>query len=121
MNILLWILQSLLAFHTAAGAAWKLSNSEQRVPSLSALPHAVWMSLIGIELLCTVGLVLPVLNKSLGISVPVAASCIALEMLLFTGVHFSSGVAEHGEVIYWLVVAAFCAFIAYGRFALQPF
>jgi hypothetical protein len=37
------------------------------------------------------------------------------------GVHIYSGYAEYGPMIYWLVVAAICAFIAYGRFVLKPF
>lgn len=121
MNVLFWVLQVLLALHTASGAFWKLSNSEESVPSLSAIPHAVWMSLVGFELLCTLGLLLPAINKSLGMAAPVAASAIALEMLVFSGVHLSSDVAQHGEMVYWLVVAAFCAVIAYGRFVLAPF
>ena len=28
---------------------------------------------------------------------------------------------NYGPMIYWLVVAAICAFIAYGRFVLKPF
>jgi hypothetical protein len=31
MNILLWILQILLALHTIVGAVWKFLNSEQTV------------------------------------------------------------------------------------------
>ena len=38
MNILLWILQILLALHTAVGAIWKFSNPAQNLPSLSAIP-----------------------------------------------------------------------------------
>lgn len=121
MNILLWVLQVLLALHTVMGAAWKFSNSEQTVPSLSAIPHGVWLSLIVFELLCAVALILPVFYKPLAILVPVAAVCIAAEMLLFTGVHLYSGDANHGQMIYWLVVAGICAFIAYGRFVLKPF
>ena len=51
--------------------------------------------------------------------VPIGALCIAAEMLLFTGVHLFSGDSNYGQVIYWLVVAAICAFIAYGRFVLK--
>ncbi len=51
MNIALWILQVLLALHTAMGAVWKLSHSEQTVASLSALPHALWLGLSGLEVL----------------------------------------------------------------------
>jgi hypothetical protein len=120
MSILLWVLQALLALHTLMGAVWKFSNSEQRVPSLSAIPHGLWLTLSVLEILCGVGLILPALSKALAILAPVAAACIAAEMLIFSGLHLSSGRAEHGQMIYWLVVAAFCAFVAYGRFVLKP-
>jgi len=71
------------------------------------------------ELLCSLGLVLPAFNKPLDILTPVAAVCIAAEMLLFCGMHILSGDANYCHVIYWLVVAAICAFIAYGRFVLR--
>jgi uncharacterized membrane protein len=121
MNILLWVLQVLLAVHTAVGAVWKFSNSEQTVPSLNAIPHRAWLAMGLIELLFSLGLILPAFNKSLGILAPVAALCIAAEMLLFCVLHIYSGDANYGPMIYWLVVAAICAFIAYGRFMLRPF
>ncbi len=45
MNILLWVLQVLLAFHTAMGAMWKFSNSEQSAPSLYMIPLGVWLAM----------------------------------------------------------------------------
>jgi DoxX-like protein len=121
MNVVLWVLQALLALHTLVGAVWKFSNSEQSVPSLSALPHGVWLALSVFELLCSVGLILPAFYKPLALLVPLAAACIAAEMLIFCGLHLRSGDANHGQMIYWLVVAALCAFIGYGRLALKPF
>jgi DoxX-like family len=121
MNILLWILQILLALHTIMGAVWKFSNSEQTVPSLKAIPHGVWLAMSVFELLCSLGLILPAFNKPLAILAPIAAACIAAEMLLFSGLHVYSGYAEYGPMIYWLVVAAICAFIAFGRFVRKPF
>jgi hypothetical protein len=120
VNILLWVLQILLALHTAAGAVWKLSNSEQTVPSLSAIPHGAWLAMSVLELLWSLALVLPALHKSLAILAPIAAICIAAEMLLFCGLHISSGDKNYGPMVYWLVVAAISAFIAYGRFVLKP-
>jgi len=120
MNILLWILQVLLALHTAVGAVWKFSNSEQTVPSLSAIPHGVWIGMSVIELVVSVALVLPVVYPPAGILAPIAALCIAAEMLFFTAVHFASGDPNFGPVTYWLVVAVICAFIAFGRFKLMP-
>src|SRR6266566_8107156 len=120
MNILLWVLQILLALHTVIGAVWKFSNSEQTVPSLKAIPHEVWLALSVFELLCSVGLILAAFNKPLAILAPIAAACIAAEMLLFFGFHIYSGDANYRPIIYWLVVVAVCAFIAYGRFVLKP-
>lgn len=121
MKILLWVLQILLALHTVIGAVWKFSNSEQTVPSLKAIPHEVWLAMSVFELLCSLGLIIPAFNKRLAILAPIAAACIATEMLLFSGLHIYSGDANYGHMIYWLIVAAVCAFIAYGRFVLKPF
>lgn len=120
MNVVLWVLQVLLALHTAAGAMWKFFNSEQTVASLKAIPHGVWLGMSVVELLCAVGLILPAFNKRLSIVAPVAAAVIAAEMLVFSGLHIHSGDADRGELIYWLVVAAICAFIAYGRIVAKP-
>lgn len=118
MNIVFWILQAALALHTMLGALWKFSNGPQTVPSLQAIPHGAWLALSVIELFCAAGLLLPALHKPLGVLAPIAATCLAAEMLLFTGVHLASG--KEGPVAYWLVAAAICAFLAFGRFVLKP-
>ncbi|MDQ3231173.1 MAG: DoxX family protein [Pseudobdellovibrionaceae bacterium] len=120
MNILLWVLQILLALHTLVGAVWKFSNPEQAVPSLNAIPHGVWLGMSVLEIICSVGLVLPALNKRFTMLAPIAAGLIAAEMLLFCGLHISSGDTNYGPMIYWLVVAAICSFIVYGRFVRKP-
>lgn len=121
MNILLWVLQVLLALHTIMGAMWKFSNSEQIVAPLKAMPHGVWLALGVFEFVLAVGLILPAINKHLGILAPIAAVFIVAEMLLFIGMQIFSGVTLNGQTIYWFVVAVVCAFIAYGRFVLKPF
>ncbi len=120
MNIVLWVVQVLLALHTVVGAVWKFSHSEQTVPSLKALPHGAWLTLSIIELLCALGLVVPAVSRSLGMLAPIAALIIVAEMLLYCALHVSSGSGDTGELVYWLVVAAVSAFVAYGRFALKP-
>jgi len=120
LNVLLWILQILLALHTAVGAVWKFSNPEQTVPSLQAIPHGVWLAMGGVELLCSMALILPALSRSLGVLAPIAASFIAAEMLLFCALHLTSRSTEYGPMMYWLVVFTVCAFIAYGRFVVYP-
>jgi hypothetical protein len=72
------------------------------------------------ELFCGLALILPALSQSLALLAPIAAACIGTEMLLFSGLHIRSGDAKYGPMIYWLVVAAICAFVVYGRFVLEP-
>lgn len=117
MNIVLWILQILLALHTAMGAVWKFSHGP--VPSLKAIPQGAWLGLGILELLCSVGLLLTV-YPPLAILAPIAALCIAAVMLLFCGLHLQQRAPKHGQMVYWLVVAAVCGFIAYGRLTLIP-
>lgn len=120
MNIVLWVLQALLALHTAIGAGWKLFNSEQAVPTLSAIPHGAWMVLIPLELLAAIGLVVPAVAPSLGWVAPLATLAIAAEMLAFSGIHLRSGAEENGPMRYWLGVAAACAAAALGRHFVAP-
>ncbi len=120
MNILLWCLQGLLALHTAMGAVWKFSNSEQAVPSLAAIPHGVWLGMSVIEIVCSVALLLPAVYRASALAAPAAAGLIALEMLAFCALHLASGNTQHGQMAYWLVVAAISGFVALGRFVLRP-
>lgn len=120
MNVFLWTLQALLALHTALGAVWKWTNSEQTMPTLAAMPHGVWLGLSVLEICCVVALVVPAFNRRLAGMAPVAAAFVGAEMLFFSGVHLASGSTAMGPVIYWLVVAAVCAFIVYGRLVLTP-
>lgn len=121
MNIVLWVLQGLLALHTVIGAVWKFSNGPaQTMPSLAAIPPGLWLAMSVIEIALAVDLVLPALVPRLGLLVPIAAGAIALEMVSFCAVHLSTGNPNRSPLIYWLVVAALCAFIVYGRLVLAP-
>lgn len=121
MNIFLWILQVLLAIHTAIGAVWKFSNTAaETMPSLGSIPDSAWLALAVVELLCSVGLLLPAINRQLGFLAPLAALVIAAEMLLFCGLHWQAGATDNSSIIYWLVMAALCGVIVYGRAIRKP-
>lgn len=90
------------------------------MPSLKAIPAPVWLGLSVVEIACGLALLLPAVVGSVAGLVPVAAALVALEMLVFSALHLASGAKEHGPMIYWLVTAAVCAFVAYGRWMLAP-
>ena len=115
MTILLWAMQILLAAHTAIGAVWKVSNSEQAVPSLSMIPHAGWLGLAVVEVIAAVLLVLPLVAGGTGRWVPLAAGFVALEMLAFVALHFAGGARELASPGYWAGVAVFALLIVWGR------
>jgi len=120
MNVLLRILQAILALHTTIGALWMLANPENTMPSLGAIPHGVWLGIAGLGLLAAAGLIVPAFSPRCSILAPIAAAFVAVEMLFFSGVHLASGSTSIGPVIYWLAVAAIAAFIVYGRLAFKP-
>jgi hypothetical protein len=121
MNVLLWILQVVVALHTGAGAAFKYSHSpEQTMASFKAIPPGVWTAMGITELVCAVALIVPVFSKKLGFLIPLAASYVIAEMLLFSALQVHGGDGKYGSIGYWLVVAGVCAFIAYGRFVARP-
>ena len=118
MNILLWVLQILLALHTAMGAIWKFTNSDKVVPSLRGIPRRAWLVISAIELLLSLGLVCTAV-PALAIAAPLSAALVAAEMLFFIGLHLHKGFGKvRGPMIYWLVVAVLAGFIVYGRLVL---
>lgn len=121
MKFILWILQVLLALHTAMGAFWKFTvSAEQTMPSLGSIPDPAWIVLGIAELICVLGLLAPVVKKSLGKWVAPSAGFIAAEMILFCIIHLSSGANDNSSLIYWLTVAALSAFLGIARIKISP-
>ena len=115
MHIVLWVVQVLLALHTAMGGGWKFVNSEQGVPSLSVIPHGLWLTMGVIELFCAVALIIPAINRRLAALATIAAAYIAAEMLVFCAMEIATHRPDWGHVLYWVIVAAVSAFVIYGR------
>jgi hypothetical protein len=121
MNVLLWVLQILAALlYGSSGAmkAFMFDKVSQDVPSFGALPRQAWMILGILELVCTVGLIVPAaLNWQPTLTV-LAAAVLAVESLVFVGVHVKY--REITPMILSGVLGLVMAFITYGRMALKP-
>src|SRR5262245_16758550 len=90
MNTLLWILQAVAALLYGASGVMKVFMFDKvsgDVPSFGALPREVWMALGILELVCTVGLIVPGAFRWRPTLTVVAASLLAMESLVFIGVH----------------------------------
>jgi uncharacterized membrane protein YphA (DoxX/SURF4 family) len=121
MNILLWVLQGLAALMYASSGVMKVfmfDKISQDVPSFGALPRKAWTALGILELVCTVGLIVPdALHWQPQLAI-LAATVLAVESLVFVGVHVKY--REISPTILSCVLGLLMAFIAYGRMVLAP-
>ena len=121
MNILLWVLQVLAALLYGASGVMKVfmfDKVSEGVRSFGALPREAWMALGILELVCTVGLIVPGAFRWHPTLTVVAAAVLAIESLVFIGVHVKYG--EITPIIMSVVLGLLMAFIAYGRMILKP-
>ena len=121
MNILLWVLQVFAALLYGASSVMKVfmfDKVSEGVPSFGALPRKAWMALGILELVCTVGLIVPAAFRWQPALTVVAATVLAIESLVFVGVHVKY--REFPPIILSGVLGLLMAFIAYGRMVLQP-
>ena len=121
MNILLWVLQVLAALlYGTSGVmkAFMFDKISKDVRSFDALPRAAWMALGILELVCTVGLIVPAAFHWQPALTVVAATVLAIESLVFIAVHVKY--REITSIILSGVLGLLMAFIAYGRMVLKP-
>ncbi len=118
MNTLLWVLQILAALlYGASGVmkTFKFDKVSEGVASFGALPREAWMTLGIVELVCTVGLIVPGAFHWKPTLTVVAATVLAIESLVFVWVHVQY--REIAPSILSGVLGLLMAFIAYGRWS----
>jgi len=121
MNSLLWVLQVLAALLYGASGVMKVflfDKISADVPSFGALPREAWTALGILELVCAVGLIVPAAFHWQPKLTVVAATVLAIESLVFIGVHMKY--REITPIVMSGVLGLLMAFIAYGRMVLKP-
>src|SRR5262245_21666640 len=113
MNVLLWVLQILAALLYGASGVMKVflfDKVSKDVPSFGALPRQAWTALGILELVCTVGLIVPAALRWQPALTAVAAAVLAIESLVFIGVHVKY--RETTTILMCAVLGLLMAFIA---------
>lgn len=123
MNILLWILQILLAllFLFAGGTKFYYSYAQMQAmgPPNQILPPAWFIHFIGVcEILGGLGLILPGLLRIKQYLTILAA--IGLTIIMIGAVVITAMSTGLGGAIPAVIIGLLCAFIAYGRAKLSP-
>ena len=119
MNILLWVLQVLLALAFFAHGLLFLFPPAAMVDQMNAsLPRWFQLFLGVAEVLAAVGLTLPGVARIQPWLVSCAAAGIMIVMICATIFHLSRG--EKGSAVSTVVLLAVAAFIAYMRWRVVP-
>jgi len=120
MNVLLWILQVVLALFCFAGGQYKLLHFDElaKVPSAAALPRAGWGAIGVFEILCAVLLIVPAATKWMPVLTPLAAAALVLESLALAVLfaQYSQALSATNPLVYVVAMGLVAAFVAYGRF-----
>jgi len=121
MNIVLWLVQVLLALvFLMAGApkAFQYERAKAPMEWVADVPQGLVTFIGSAEMLGAVGLILPALTGILPRLTPLAAVGLVIVMLLAGGFHVTR--REYSHVVTNLVLFALAAFVAYGRFTVVP-
>lgn len=126
MNILFWLFQVLVAWLCVVGAVWRFMNADQfaKIASSEILPLAVWTVLGLFEIACSLALILPPILKMKPKVVPIAATCLSVELLLVTAVHvhaFGFQFRPTNPAAWSISLAILAGVVAFGRFKVKPF
>lgn len=121
MNILLWVLQAVAALLYGSSGVMKVfmfKKISQEVSSFGAMPQGAWLALGILELICTIGLIVPAAFHWRPSLTVLAATLLAIESLVFIWVHLKYH--EMTPLILSAALGVVMAFVAYGRMVLRP-
>ena len=119
MNIVLWVLQVLLAVaFFAHGVMMVVPPAEVAAQMNATLPRWFQLFLGVAEVLAAVGLILPGLTRILPWLVSWAAGGIIIVMVSATGFHIVRG--EVSSAVTTLILLVMAAFVAYMRYRVLP-
>ncbi|MEM6429977.1 MAG: DoxX family protein [Deinococcota bacterium] len=117
MNIILWILQALLALLFGTGGTANMLWLEPARENMASLPYSVgFMRMIGtLQLLGAIGLVVPWATKIAPKLTPLAALGLIIIMLGAAGTHLAAG--EISQIAVNVILIALLTVIAVGRWS----
>jgi hypothetical protein len=124
MNILLWVLQLVLALLCVAGGGYKVFAFQvvATIPSTGMLPRSGWAVVGVFEIVCGLLLVIPGATHWMPSLTPLAAAALALESLALAVMYarYSRALAATNPLVYVIPMAVLAMLVAWGRFTQWP-
>jgi uncharacterized membrane protein YphA (DoxX/SURF4 family) len=119
MNVLLWILQVLLAAAFAAHGWMLVFPPPELLPIMNEQLGVPFRIFLGVaEIAGAAGVLLPAMTRKMPWLTPVAAGCLAFVVASATVLHLSRG--ETSAAVTTAILFLLCAFVAYGRWRVRP-
>ena len=113
MNILLWVLQILLALWNIVGGIFVVNNYEKVATesALNALPKFMWIAIGVLQIVFALGLILP--GAALRKATPIAA--VLLTLLSLFGIVLYTQYSGFPGILWGVIPAILAGFVAYER------
>ena len=121
MNVILWIVQGLLALLFALHGWMMIFPAKEPMEwtsYLQAIPPLLRRVIGVLEVLAAIGLILPQMSSLLPWLTPMAAAGLAVLMVLAILFHVRR--QEYANIGFNLILLILSAFVAYGRFVIRP-
>jgi hypothetical protein len=118
MNILLWVLQGVLAFLYVAGGGFKTINPKDPARQIKAIPPAAWRALGLYELAGAALLIVPGATRWMPALTPIAAAALAFETFALAAVYarYSLKLNAANPLVYAVPMGLMAVIVAYGRY-----
>ena len=124
MNILLWMIQVVLAVFAFAGGAYKVFSFQElaKMPATGALPRGGWAALGVFEMVCAILLIVPAATKWMPRLTPLAALALTVESVALAALfaRYSLQLVPTNPLVWVVAMGLMAALVAYGRFARTP-
>jgi hypothetical protein len=123
MNTFLWALQIILAVKLLTvtlnhGLQQGKPSMQEAAQKMGPISHPLLIGVAAAALLGALGLILPGLLSAAAWITPLSAAPMAVMLLVSIFFHVRS--REHPKIFVSLILFAFAAFVAYGRWVLVP-
>ncbi|WP_164016587.1 DoxX family protein [Pyxidicoccus trucidator] len=122
MNIVFWVLQAVLALLFLSGGLYKAFSFQQLASQFSEVPHRGWQVLGFLEVAGGVLLIVPAALKWMPGLTAHAAAVLTLETFALVALYarYSTKMTPENPMTWALVMGVLVAFVAYGRYVLNP-
>jgi uncharacterized membrane protein len=123
MNVFLWVLQIVLAAMFAMAGVMKTTQPKEKLapkmPWVDDFSLATVKFIGGVEFLAALGLILPAATDIATVLTPLAATGLAVTMVLAAITHFRR--KEYSGIVFNVVLFVLAVVVAWGRFGPYSF